>query len=119
MGMRAPKRKPSSLEIEVSKTLGDEWEYVGDGKLEIGGLVPDFVNRTRMEVLEVLGCYYHACPIHFPEAKMGPKTSPAYRESVFRANGYSVQLLWEHDIKERRKLAFSHSGVSDPSIYER
>jgi len=40
MGMKAAKRKPSKLEIEVGKTLGDEWKYVGNGKMVIGGLVP-------------------------------------------------------------------------------
>jgi len=117
MGMRAPKRKPSSLELEVAKNLGDDWEYVGDGKRTIGGLVPDFVHRTRKEVLEVFGCYYHACPIHFPNAPTGPKTSPSYRESVYAASGYKMQFLWEHDIKKGRKLAFAESGVKDPSIY--
>jgi hypothetical protein len=117
MGMKAPKRKPSKLEIEVGKTLGGEWEYVGDGKLTIGGLVPDFINQTRKEVLGVLGCYYHACPIHFPDVRAGPKTSPAFRESVFRANGYGVQFLWEHEVKQRRKLTFKEAGVPDPSVY--
>jgi hypothetical protein len=117
MGMKAPKRKPSKLELGVAKNLGDEWEYVGDGKLAIGGLVPDFIHRTRKEVLEVFGCYYHACPTHFPNAPMGPKTSPSFRESVYAANGYKMEFLWEHDIKMARKLAFADSGVKDPSIY--
>jgi len=38
---------------------------------------------------------------------------------VFRANGYGVQFLWEHEIKERRKLAFGEAGVKDPSVYAR
>ncbi len=117
MGMKAPKRKPSSLELEVAKNLGDEWEYVGDGKLAIGDLVPDLIHRTRKEVLEVFGCYYHACPIHFPNAPEGPKTSPSFRESIYSANGYKMKFLWEHDIKKARELAFKASKVEDTSIY--
>ncbi len=117
MGMKAPKRKPSKLELEVAKSLGDEWEYVGDGKMAIGGLIPDFVHRTRKEILEVLGCYYHTCPIHYPNAPMRPKALPSFRESVYRAYGYKVDFLWEHEIKDRRKLAFKESGVDEPSIY--
>ncbi len=116
MGMKAPKRKPNKLEIEVAKTLGEEWEYVGDGKMVIGGLVPDFVNKTRKEVLEVLGCYYHSCPIHFPDIRRGYTTSPAFRESVYKGNGYDVTFLWEHNIK-RRKVAFRDAGLKDPSVY--
>lgn len=117
MGMKAPKRKPNRLEIEVGKMLGDEWEYVGDGRLVIDGLIPDFVHRTKRKVLEVLGCYYHSCPIHFPNVRMGYKTLPAFRESVFRDKGYEVTFLWEHDIKKRRKVAFREAGVNDPSVY--
>ncbi len=66
MGLKAPKRRPNKLEMQVAKMLGDEWEYVGDRKLAVGGLIPDFVHKTGKEVLEVLGCYYHSCPVHFP-----------------------------------------------------
>lgn len=93
MGLKAPKRKPNRLEIEVAKILGNEWEYVGDGKLVIGGLIPDFVHKTRKDVLEVLGCYYHSCPIHFPKVQMGRTTSPTFRESVYKTNGYRVVFL--------------------------
>ena len=55
--------------------------------------------------------------VHFPNAPMGPKTSPTFRESVYAANGYKMEFLWEHDIKKARKLAFADSGVKDPSIY--
>lgn len=115
MGMKAPKRKPNKLEMEVAKTLGDEWEYVGNGKLVIGGLIPDFIHRTKKEVLEVLGCYYHSCREHFPNVRMWRTTSPKFRESVYKKNGYAVIFLWEHDVK--RKLAFKESGVDDTSIY--
>jgi len=118
MGMRVPKRKPSSLELKVAKSLGSEWVYVGDGKLTIGGLVPDFVHKTKRKVLEVLGCYFHSCPAHFPEVKRPRSASPAYKESVYKQNGYEVIFVWEHDMKGKaRKLAFADNGVEDPSIY--
>lgn len=116
MGMQAPKRKPSKLELRVARMLGKDWEYVGGGRLDIGGLVPDFIHVSRRQVLEVLGCYYHSCPIHFPEAPMRHKASPEFRKSVYEANGYGVILLWEHDVKGR-KLAFRDAGVDDPSVY--
>ena len=68
------------------------------------------------QVLEVLGCYFHSCPAHFPEVKRPRSASPAYKESVYKRNGYEVIFIWEHDIKPR-KLAFADSGVKDPWIY--
>jgi hypothetical protein len=41
----------------------------------------------------------------------------AFRDAVYRANGYEVESLWEHTVKAGRKLAFAESGVKDPSIY--
>ncbi len=105
------------MEIEVARMLGDQWDYVGDGKRVIGGLIPDFVHKTRKEVLEVLGCYYHSCPIHFPNVRMWRTVSPAFRESVYRDRGYKSTFVWEHDIKERRKLAFRDASINDPSVY--
>ncbi len=63
---KSPKRKPNRFELKVAKLLGDEWKYVGDGRVEIGGLIPDFIHKTKRQVLEVLGCYFHSCPCGFP-----------------------------------------------------
>lgn len=116
MGLRAPRREPNKLELEVAKMLGEDWKYVGNGSLVIGGLIPDFVHRTRKVVLEVLGCYFHSCPVHFPNVRMERTASISYRESVYKKNGYEVRFLWEHDVKPR-KLAFRDAGVVDPSAY--
>ncbi len=62
--------------------------------------------------------YFHSCPAHFPEVKRPRSASPAYKESVYKRNGYEVIFIWEHDIEGKgRKLAFADSGVKDPSIY--
>lgn len=116
MALKSSKRKPNKLELKVAKLLGDEWEYVGDGRVEIGGLIPDFVHKTKRQVLEVMGCYFHSCPEHFPEVKRPRSASPAYKESVYKGNGYEVIFIWEHDIKAG-KIAFAERGVKDPSIY--
>ncbi len=116
MGLKAPKRKPNRLELEVASMLGQEWEYVGKGDLVIGGLIPDFVHKTRKEVLEVLGCYFHACPEHFPNVRMSRTALPSYRESVYKKNGYEVNFIWEHQVRPKR-LAFKDAGVRDPSVY--
>jgi len=102
------------LEIEVSKMLGEEWLYVGKGDLVIGALIPDFVHKQRKEVL---GCYFHACPRHFPNVRIERNAKPEYRDGL-REEQLQSDLLWEHTVKEeRRKLAFAESGVKDPSVY--
>ena len=97
--------------------LGDEWDFVGDGKVAIGGLIPDFVHKTRREVLQVLGCYYHSCPIHFPNVRKERTTPVAFKEQVYQDSGYAPIFLWEHEIKRMRRLAFKAAGLKDPSVY--
>jgi len=116
MGLKAPRRKPNKLELKVAKMLGDEWQYVGRGDFVIGGLIPDFIHKSGKEVLEVLGCYFHSCPEHFPHVRRERTASPSYRESVYNKYGYKVTFLWEHDLKAR-KLAFRDAGIKDPSVY--
>jgi len=117
MGLKATRRKPNRLEIEVAKMLGSEWLFVGKGDLVVGGLILDFVHKERKEIIEVLGCYFHACPAHFPNVRIERTARPEYRDLVYTRYGYKVTFLWEHTVKERRKLAFAESGVKDPSIY--
>ena len=88
MGLRAPKRKPNKLELAVAEILGNEWQCVGKGDLVIGGLIPDFAHKERKEVIEVLRCYFHACPKHHPNVQIERNATPSYRERVYTKNGY-------------------------------
>ena len=47
-------------------------------------------------IIFVDGCYWHACPIHFPENKK--RISDASRVNYLKAFGYHVEIIWEHDI---------------------
>lgn len=49
-------------------------------------------------IIYVDGCYWHACPEHCPKAKK-PKTDNA-RIPYLSKCGYSVEIIWEHDIRE-------------------
>ena len=110
MALKSPKRRPNKLESKVATLLGDEWEYVGDGRVEIGGLFPDFVHKTKRQVLEVMRCYFHSCPEHFSNVKRPRSASLSYKESVYKTNGYDVIFVWEHDIKAG-KFAFTGPEV--------
>lgn len=85
----------------------------------IGGLIPYFVHRQRKEVLEVLGCYFHGCPRHFPDVRKERTATLPYRGSVYKKNGYMLPEERHFEVKERRKLAFRDAGVKDPSVYAR
>lgn len=63
------------------------------GRFCVDVLVPD-----KRLIIFVDGCYWHACPKHFPQAKK-PKTDAA-RIPYLTKCGYRVGVLWEHEIQE-------------------
>lgn len=56
--------RPNGYERELLRVLNtfypNEWEYVGNGQLIIGGKCPDFVNiNGKKQIIEVFGEYWH------------------------------------------------------------
>ena len=70
-----------------------ETEYAIAGKFCVDIYVPDLTL-----IIYVDGCYWHACPTHFPNAKR-PRTDNA-RIPYLTKCGYKVILLWEHEINK-------------------
>jgi very-short-patch-repair endonuclease len=62
-----------------------------------------YIPREKL-VLFVDGCYWHACPIHFPHAKKLRPGPDAARIPYLTKGGYKVGILWEHEIKENVPL---------------
>lgn len=62
----------------------------------IGKFCVDVLIPSMNTVIFVDGCYWHACPAHFPNAKR-PKTDNA-RIPYLSKCGFKVIILWEHDI---------------------
>lgn len=87
----------SSLEVQVKKlldTLGIQYEQ----QKPIGIYTADFFLPEYNLVLEIYGCYWHACPTcgySYPK-----KTGYDDRRAKYiQACGYSLFILWEHDLK--------------------
>lgn len=63
----------------------------------MGCFCVDVFIPTLKLVIFVDGCYWHACPEHFPNNKH-PNSDNA-RIPYLTKCGYKVALLWEHEIK--------------------
>jgi very-short-patch-repair endonuclease len=88
---------PSSLEIQV-KGLLDVLGIHYEQQKPIGIYTADFFLPDRNLILEIYGCYWHACPAcgyEYPKKNGYDKR----REAYIRACGYNVFILWEHDLK--------------------
>ena len=56
----------------------------------------DFYIPEKNLIIECDGCYWHGCPIHFPERI---RSKDAVRDAKLNLLGYKVIRFWEHEIK--------------------
>lgn len=102
-------RKPNRVEIFLDNILQEnfpnEWEYVGNGKLIINGLIPDFANiNGKKQLIELFGDYWHK------------DDNPEDRINKFAELGYTCLVIWESELKDiekviNRTLIFSKGGL--------
>jgi DNA mismatch endonuclease, patch repair protein len=71
-----------------------ESEYLINNKFCVDVFVPD-----HNLIIYIDGCYWHACPTHFPKARK-PKNDNSRIPYLTKCE-YNVEIIWEHDIKER------------------
>lgn len=77
------------LQDILDKHFPQEWEYVGQGDLVIGGKIPDFMNvNGRKQVIEMFGTYWHR------------GENPQKRINSFMHFGFATIVIWEHELKD-------------------
>lgn len=72
----------------------------------------DFLIPSLKVAIEVDGCYWHRCPIHYPTSPFGDPEGEKRRDDFARSLGWKVYRVWEHefggkidgDAKVREKL---------------
>jgi very-short-patch-repair endonuclease len=81
----------------LNKLFDSEYKFVGDGKLFIDCLNPDFVNcNGQKKIIELYGDYWHKLPERIKTDKRRIRTYKKY--------GYSTLIVWEHELKDIDKL---------------
>lgn len=89
-----PTKPEKAIHNELIKLgIKFESEYVVNNKFCVDVFVPDY-----NLIIYIDGCYWHACPLHFPNNKK-PNYDNA-RIPYLTKCGYNVEIIWEHDIKE-------------------
>lgn len=88
--------KPSGAErrfMEIIEKYNLPFTYVGDGKLIIDGLCPDFVNTNgRKELIEVFGTYWHQ------------EWQERERKRRFARYGFHTVVIWESELDDEQSL---------------
>jgi len=80
--------KPENILFNIVNTLyPDEFELNINGKLIIGGLVPDLASKFTNQLVEHYGDYWHR------------NDNPQDRINKFAELGYQCLVVWEHELK--------------------
>lgn len=97
---------PEKTLIKLLKNiLPNQYKFIGDGKLIIGGYCPDFINTNgQKKIIEHFGCYWHKCKqCGFGKGKLRPKDAGRLKE--YNKLGYQTLIVWEHELKNLDKVS--------------
>lgn len=90
----AMRMKPSGAErrfMEIIEKYNLPFAYVGDGKLIIDGLCPDFVNTNgRKQLIEIFGTYWHE------------EGEEEERKRRFVRYGFDTIVIWEPELADEQ-----------------
>jgi len=95
--LKASHIRPTKPEAELNSLLRhlfpNEYKYVGNGEVIIGGKNPDFINcNGQKKIIEMWGDYWHK------------GEDPQDRINVFKPFGYFTLIVWEHELKNIETL---------------
>ena len=99
-GSNIKPNKPETLILKLlKKHYPNEYKYVGDGQVIIGGCNPDFINvNGKKHIIECYGDYWHTDRVRcYKETEEG-------RIKLFSQYGYRTLIIWENELKDDKKL---------------
>ena len=92
-----PTKPEQILNNLLQQILLNEYKYVGDGKVVIGGFCPDFINcNGQKKIIEMYGDYWHNLP--------NWNTRDKRRLVSYVAYGYKTLIVWERELKDLDKV---------------
>lgn len=95
-----PNLKEKQLESILNQHFAQEWQFVGDGSMILGGLNPDFINcNSKKLIIELFGDYWHSDKKvrTWRETELG-------RMMVFAQFGYKTLVVWEHELDKEEDV---------------
>ena len=75
--------------------LNLKYIFVGNGKLILDGLCPDFVDTKNKKIIELYGEYWHR-----PNKRIQDKR----RISIYKKYGYKTLIIWYNELKNLDRL---------------
>ena len=84
----SPNKKEQYLDWLLQEIFPNEYKFVGDGSVIIGGKCPDFINTNgQKKLIEMFGDYWHK------------GDDEGNRIFQFKLFGFDTLVIWEHELK--------------------
>lgn len=88
-----PNKKESQLNDILQRNFPNEWRFVGDWQLVIGGKFPDFANiNGKKQLIELFGTHWHKL------------FDVAERTEHYCSYGYKTLIIWEDELDNETKV---------------
>jgi len=88
---RSPTR-PEQVIIDLINKYKLPYKYVGDGKVSVGKMLPDFVHNTEQWAVDLFGDYFHS--EKFAKRTGLPYETPEERIEKFKVLGWKLKVVW-------------------------
>lgn len=94
------KFKDTKIELKIEEKLKKR-EIIYEKQVPLCKIANvDFYLPEYHIVIQCDGCYWHGCPIHFPNEKINQKEKDIRQDAVLTFNGFNVYRFWEHEINK-------------------
>ena len=97
---QSPNSKEIYLDNILDELFNNEYEFVGNHSLWIGGKNPDFINKKNKKLIELFGNYWHSEKI----VGVDTKTHELDRINHFNDYGYDTLIIWENELDDLTKV---------------
>lgn len=105
-----PNEKEKALDLLIQSHFPNEWKYVGNGEVNLGGRCPDWINvNGKKQVLEFFGAYWHD---PFVNPKIGFRKTEVATHYHYREYGFDCLVIWQNELEKPRKLLRKIRGFS-------
>lgn len=97
-----PNEKEKALDLFIQAHFPNEWKYVGNGEVDLGGRYPDWINvNGKKQVIELFGAYWHD---PFVNPKIGFRKTEVATQYHYNQYGFGCLVIWQNELKKPRKL---------------
>lgn len=94
-----PNRLENKFDLFLQNNFPNQFDFVGDGKIFIGGKVPDwFSTDGKKIIIELFGNYFHSESVK----QRTKKQEEDQRIDHFKKYGYKTLIIWENEVGDSR-----------------